>query len=139
MKGPTMNPAKSLRRTLLVSLLVTIAACASVGGGAGGSSGGDPNTLTAAEISSAKAGETTIYEAIQRLRPQYFRTRGRLGSDPGGDVSVSVDGGPLSTIDALREVPATTVKEVRYLSANDAAQRFGVRAYSGPVILVTQR
>jgi hypothetical protein len=36
-------------------------------------------------------------------------------------------------------VPATTVREIRYLSANDAAQRYGVRANSGPVILVTQR
>jgi len=134
-----MNATKSLRRPLLVSLLVTIAACASAGGGAGGGSGGDPNVLTAAEISSAKAGEASAYEAIQRLRPQFFRTRGRLGSEPGGDVSVSVDGGPLSTLDALRNVPATTVKEIRYLSANDAAQRYGVRAYSGPVILVTQR
>ena len=119
--------------------LALLAACASVGGGAGASSGGDPNVLTAAEISSAKAGEASAYEAVQRLRPQFFRTRGRLGTDPGGDVSVSVDGGPLSTVDALRNVPATTVKEIRYLSANDAAQRYGVRANSGPVILVTQR
>jgi hypothetical protein len=52
---------------------------------------------------------------------------------------VSVDGGPLSAVDALRDVPATHVREVRYLSASDAAQRFGVRAYSGPVILVTQK
>jgi len=135
-----MNTAKSFRRTLLASLVAFTAGCASAGAGAGASSGGgDPNILTAAEIASAKAGEATAYETIQRLRPQYFRTRGRLGNEPGGDVSVSVDGGPLNTIDALRNVPATTVKEIRYLSANDAAQRFGVRAYSGPVILVTQR
>jgi hypothetical protein len=132
-----MNTAKSLRRMLLASLPALVAACASAGGGAG--PGGDPNILTAAEISSAKAGEASAYEAIQRLRPQFFRTRGRLGNEPGGDVSVSVDGGPLSTIDALRSVPATTVREIRYLSANDAAQRYGVRANSGPVILVTQR
>ncbi len=134
-----MNTATSLRRTLVASLLAFTAGCASAGGGGSASSGGDPNILTAAEISIAKAGEATIYDAIQRLRPQYFRTRGRLGNEPGGDVSVSVDGGPLSTTDALRNIPATTVKEVRYLSANDAAQRYGVRAYSGPVILVTQR
>ena len=134
-----MNTATSLRRTLVASLLAFTAGCASAGGGGSASSGGDPNILTAAEISSAKAGEATIYDAIQRLRPQYFRTRGRLGNEPGGDVSVSLDGGPLSTTDALRNIPATTVKEVRYLSANDAAQRYGVRAYSGPVILVTQR
>jgi len=64
---------------------------------------------------------------------------GGSGASPGGDISVSVDGGALSTTDALRNIPATTVKEVRYLGANDAAQRYGVRANSGPVILVTQR
>jgi hypothetical protein len=133
-----MNTGKSLRRTLLASLVAFTAGCASAGGGPGASSG-DPNLLTAAEISSAKAGETNAYDAIQRLRPQFFRTRGRLGNEPGGDISVSVDGGPLNTTDALRNIPATTVKEIRYLSANDAAQRYGVRANSGPVILVTQR
>jgi hypothetical protein len=134
-----MNTAASLRRTLLASLLAFTAGCASAGGGSGASSGGDPNILTAAEISSAKAGESSIYDAIQRLRPQFFRTRGRLGNEPGGDISVSVDGGPLNTTDAPHNIPATTVKEIRYLSANDAAQRYGVRANSGPVILVTQR
>jgi hypothetical protein len=134
-----MNTATSLRRTLLASLLAFTTGCASAGGGSGASPGGDPNVLTAAEISSAKAGEASTYDAIQRLRPQFFRTRGRLGNEPGGDISVSVDGGALSTTDALRSIPATTVKEVRYLGANDAAQRYGVRANSGPVILVTQR
>jgi len=133
-----MNTVTSLRRTLLASLLAFITGCASAGGGSGASPG-DPNVLTAAEISSAKAGEASAYDAIQRLRPQFFRTRGRLGNEPGGDISVSVDGGALSTTDALRNIPATTVKEVRYLGANDAAQRYGVRANSGPVILVTQR
>jgi hypothetical protein len=134
-----MNTVTSLRRTLLASLLAFTTGCASAGGASGTSPGGDPNVLTAAEISNAKAGEASAYDAIQRLRPQFFRTRGRLGNEPGGDISVSVDGGALSTTDALRNIPATTVKEVRYLGANDAAQRYGVRANSGPVILVTQR
>ena len=71
-----MNTATSLRRRLLASLLAFTAGCASAGGGSGASSGGDPSVLTAAEISSAKAGETSAYDAIQRLRPQTTRPNG---------------------------------------------------------------
>jgi len=136
---PPIDATIAFRRSLTTFLFALIGSCASPAGGAGAASGGNPNVLTAAEISSAKAGEASAYEAVQRLRPMFLRTRGTAGNAPGGDVFASVDGGPLTAVDALRDVPATNVREIRYLSASDAAQRFGVRAYSGPVILVTQK
>lgn len=129
-----------IRRAWLSASILTATACASASGG--GSSGvvtSNPNVLSAAEISSSSSSQATVYEAIQRLRPAFLQTRGHTGTPNAGEVLTSVDGGPLSTVDVLRSVNASQVREIRFLSASDAAQRFGVRANSGPVILVTQK
>ena len=137
-----MRRLNALRWLVATSALALAASCASAAGGAApstSSSSSDPNVLTSAEIASAKAGEGNIYDAIARLRPRFLQTQGRRGKDPSGDILMSMGGGDLSSADALRYIPATTVREVRFLSANDAAQRFGVRANTSPVILVTQK
>jgi hypothetical protein len=56
-----------------------------------------------------------------------------------GNVHVSIDGGPLLTVDNLSRLRPNQIAEIRYLSASDAAQRFGTNAASGGVIVVTSR
>jgi len=133
-----------IRRLVSSAFILAATACASSSNGAtgtGGSGGStNPNVLSGAEIASSSWSQASIYEAVQRLRPTYLQSRGRAGNVPGaGDILASIDGGPLNPVETLRSLNAGQVREVRYLSASDAAQRFGVRANSGAVILVLQK
>ena len=85
-------------------------------------------------------------EASRRGAPSW-----RIGVDIGGtftdlvvtgtagSVHVSVDGGPLLTVDNLSRLRPTQIAEIRYLNSSDAAQRFGTSAASGGVILVRSK
>jgi hypothetical protein len=131
--------ATTLRRAVLANLVVATISCASATGGSG-SADTNPNVLTAAEIARGAASQGTAYEAVQRLRPHFLQTRGHpesAASDP--SVLISVDGASLTRVEALQTISATKVREIRYLNASEAVERFGLLAKSGPVILVLQR
>lgn len=131
-----LRTTKTLRRTLAATLLLAIVSCASAGGGSGGS---NPNVLTATEIARGAASQGTAYDAIKRLRPQFLQTRGSPESTSDPSTLVSVDGGSLTRIDVLHSISATKVREIRFLNASEAMERFGLLAKSGPVILVSQQ
>jgi hypothetical protein len=100
----------------------------------------NPDVLTPVELERRGASEQTALDAIERLRPMFLARRGLAGTRASaGRVQVSVDDGALTGVDALRGVPAWQVTEIRYLSALDAAQRFGAIASGGPVILVRRK
>jgi hypothetical protein len=42
-------------------------------------------------------------------------------------------------VDNLHNVQPSSIKEIRYLSASDAAQRFGTNAGMGAVILIKSK
>jgi len=78
-------------------------------------------------------------EAVRRLRPRFLlATRGEISirSASAGSVHMSLDGGPIQSVDNLRGVRLTDIAEIRYLNSSDAALRFGTTAGSGGVILV---
>lgn len=138
-----MSHSRPLLRFGFIATLALAASCASGSApSAGGTSARPTNTnvLTAAEIEAAGAQDGTVYDAIRRLRPRFLQYHGTSGSDQSaGQLLVSIDGGALDDISALRSIPARQVLEVRYLSAADAAQQFGTSANSSPVILLRQR
>jgi hypothetical protein len=78
---------------------------------------------------------------VRRLRPRFLMTRGgaSVKNSTAGSVHVSIDGGPLLTVDNLSRLRPSQIAEIRYLNASDAAQRFGTNAASGSVILVKSR
>ena len=94
------------------------------------------NLITRDELADASLLGTTAYLAVQRLRPSYLidKTAGAAASIH--PLSVSVNGGQLTAVNALFSIPVQTIAEIRYLDIGDAAQRFRNRA-TGPVILVT--
>ena len=132
-----LHTAATLRRNLVASLLFATLSCASAAGGGGG--GSNPNVLAEAEIARGAASQGTVYDAIQRLRPQFLQTRGKPESTSEPSILVSIDGGSLTRVDALHSISAAKVREVRYLNASEALERFGLLAKSGPVILVSQQ
>jgi hypothetical protein len=133
------------KRLYFSALLVAAIACAS------GSSASDPGTtvgagrnadiISAAELSDPAIASGDALEAVQRLRPRFLMTRGAISAKvaQAGTTHVSVDGGPLLTVDALSRLRPSQIAEIRYLSASDAAQRFGTNAASGGVILVKSK
>lgn len=98
----------------------------------------DRNVLTAAELQGVPV--ETVYDAIQRLRPEFLRSRGQVSlENPSASLPVVyLDDIRLGGPDALRTIRVSDVHEIRYLSASDATTRYGT-GHAGGVIAVTTR
>lgn len=94
------------------------------------------NLITREELAEESLLGTTAYLAVQRLRPAYLIDKTAGAASPLHPISVSVNGGQLTEVNALNSIPTQTIAEIRYLDTGNAAQRFHNRA-TGPVILVT--
>ena len=92
--------------------------------------------ITRDELAEESQLGTTAYLAIQRLRPAYLIDKTAGAATTIHPISVSVNGGQLTSVNALISIPTQTIAEIRYLDIGNAAQRFHNRA-TGPVILVT--
>ena len=96
----------------------------------------------------AATGLQSVYEVVERLRPNMLRTRGQVGrvsgasaTDPGASsstIKVYLNGSQVGDISALRNIQASSVRRVEYLSASDATTRFGTGVDAG-AILVTSK
>jgi len=92
--------------------------------------------LTETEISSVDT--PTALDAIQRLRPQYLRSASVPGAADG--PVVYLDGIRLAGgVEALRDIAATTIREIRRLDALDATARFGAGHQGGAIVVTTKR
>jgi hypothetical protein len=95
---------------------------------------GIPDQITAADIE--KANVITAYDAVDRLARRWFRD---MSGNASGEVVVYLDTNQkLGGKEALRDIPAREVVEIRYLKSADAVGRYGQEA-SGGAIIVTRR
>jgi hypothetical protein len=84
----------------------------------------------------ATSGARTAMDAIRRLRPQMLQGRGVRETN---EIAVYIDGNRTEGTRAdLEQIPASQVKEIRYLNGQDATQRFGANHGAG-AILVTRK
>jgi hypothetical protein len=102
------------------------------------------DVITPDEFDRPEIRTLSLLDAIKRVRPSFLNKRGAssFGSmaDPNaGQPHVSIDWQPLSGLDDLAAMTLDAVKEVRYLDAAKATQRFGGAAMSAPVIVVITR
>ena len=131
-------------KTVRVLVLLVVGACASgsaASAPAPSSLRRDPSVITQDELMDPAVGELTVYEAIQRLRPNFFSTRGtqtiaNQGSGESGKVHASIDNAGVVELDQLKRIRASGVIEIRLLSPAAAMQRFGGSSKSGAVIAV---
>ena len=137
-------------RRCLAALLVLAASCAKSAPETGAAPASaermakNPDVISNDELKDPAVAATDAMNAIQLLRPSFFRTRGpqsipRAGQDPAsapGLVRVSQDYGPLQALNILSAISVRTLVEVRYLNAVEAQARFGINANGGPVIVV---
>ena len=130
-----------MRRPVLTLLfgIVATTACAAASGGSSVATAGNSAVVTSAEIAAADI-VSSAYDLVVRLRPGWLATRGATSFRAGpGQTMVAVDDAPLQASTALERISARDVKEMRYLSATDAVQRFGTLTAGGQVIVVVTR
>ena len=127
--------AHSSKRLVLASfaLAIGLAGCASAGGGGGGG-GGRANLLTA-ESFTVEMQTLDLRQAIQRLRPSWFRLRDRTR----GEIQVYVDGVRRGGVNELESVRVDEVQRVEQMSAPDATMRFGTNHGNGAILVFLRR
>jgi hypothetical protein len=116
--------------------LVLLAACVSAGTKdlrTSPSGSVDRDVMTAAEISESRA--TTAYEAIERLRPRFLLTNVDLG--PTVPRQVYLNGVALGGFNELRTIPASSVREIRFVRAIDSAP-FGTAHSEGAILVISK-
>lgn len=128
-----------MRTFLLSALAFAVMAC----GGSGASPSTTPrptrgpsDLITEAEINAGVY--QNALEIIQALRPNMARPRGTTATATPVPVVPYMDGVRMQELSALATIPASRVKEIRYINANDATTRWGTGHTSG-VILVTTK
>jgi hypothetical protein len=94
--------------------------------------------ITGPELSRSRA--TNAYDAIRQIRPELLRTR-----DPGSLVyfktnrpAVAVDNTLVGGVEVLRAMPLDTVARIEYVSAWEAAKRYGSSFENGVVLIETR-
>ena len=98
----------------------------------------NPYVITREELQDPAITSRDALTAIRHLRPNFFSYRGpSTYNDPSaGGTQFSQDYGPLQPLTELAKMNTFTFVEVRYLDANQAQNRFGINANSGPVIVL---
>ena len=103
---------------------------------------GAANIITEAEISSSAY--QNALEVVQNLRPQMLIPRA-VGSDATGLSATSIpiiiymDDVRLGEPSSLTNIPASRVKEIRFMNARDATTRYGTGHSSGVILVTTKR
>lgn len=131
----TIGGCRWLQKSLAAALLSVAAACAATSGA--GSAGGGANLLTQAEL--LETNMPSLFEAIQQRRPQWLQARGPARIGERAEVLVFVNDSPAGGVGVLRGWRSTDVLDVRFMTATDAATRYGTTAESGGVIAVRTR
>lgn len=134
MRGPFAVP--------ILALLVPLAACWDPGSGSPSRSRPTPRTstgvITPTEL--RDTGASDLYQAIQRLRPQWLVVRGRGSRGARGSperLVIYLDGTRYGAVGSLRQISPSAVAEIRYYSSSEATTRFGTGHTAGAIVVTT--
>ncbi len=122
---------------MAAAMVLTLAACAPAR--TGSTHPRDPSRITEDEIFASLA--VDAYDAISKLRANFFASRGSTSFRANESTlpTVFVDGleyGPIST---LRQIPASTVSEIRLYRSWEATTAYGTGFMSGVIAVTTRR
>lgn len=102
---------------LTACAVVSILALTSIGCGgymqSGGAAGMDNNVITREELVAAQAGD--LYQAVERLRPLWLRSRGVRSLTATTEIAIIRDGVYFGPIETLRTIPAEQVSRLEYV------------------------
>jgi hypothetical protein len=128
-----------IRFTAFAFATLAVAACASSKANTASQSAPrkSANVIEAEEIS--PTGAANVYDAIQRLRPQWLTSvRIRRGGS-GDDLQVYVDSNRYGTMNSLRSLSVGGIHEIRYLSASEATNRYGTGHTGGAIVVMMSK
>ena len=129
-----------MRRRLALGAFVflVVAACAPVTSTATHGNLRNPSVLSQTEWTGANV--STAFEAIEQLRPQFFRSRGETSIllRAQTQTSVYLDNMRLGGLESLHDVPISSIQSIRYLSAGEATIRWGTNQTGGAIQLVSR-
>lgn len=124
-------------RFLLAIMSAVVVACATHSAPLTAAS--DPSMISASEIDSAH--QTTAYDVIHKLRPQFLMGRGKLSlllSEPVALPRIYVDDQYYGDASTLRGIFAETIESIRFYSAAAAQYKYGHDNAAGVIALVTK-
>jgi len=95
------------------------------------------NVITREELSTLNV--TNAYDAIQRLRPQFFRSHGStsMSSADAGLPTVYLNHQRYGDISMLQQIGIAGIREIHYYTPADATNRFSVGSPSGAIEVIT--
>jgi hypothetical protein len=129
-----------MRRRLVLGVFAScvVAACAPATTTSAHSDLRNPSVLSSAEWQGAHV--VTAFEAVELLRPQFFRSRGETSILLRAETQTNVylDNMRLGGLETLRDVPISGLQSIRYLSAGEAANRWGTNQTGGAIQLVSR-
>lgn len=118
-----------------IRYLYLIALTSAIGCASAASSGSrrDPNLITEQDIAGVPV--TNAYEAVERLRPLFLRSRGKTSiNTPNTQYPmVYVDGVRYGDLNSLRNILAIHVLEIRSYNGAEAGARFGLQNTAGVI------
>ena len=130
-------------RRVLAAAMVSLAACASSGSSGVSARAQNPSVISLDEIEASSA--SNAYEVIQRLRPNFLRTRGAVHGTPGStnaiemvDLVVYLNDNRLGGSDQLRQIATTDIREIRYFNSSEATTKWGTGHSAGAIQVVSR-
>ncbi len=131
---------RALRAPIAIVVAATMVACASSGAGSAGTRvRHSPNVITAEELATVDV--ANAYQAVQRLRPQFLTAsrgpteRGGAAGATDGGIQVYLDDTHAGDVRALTQIPVSGIKEIRFLTAIEATQRYGTGNSAGAIVV----
>jgi hypothetical protein len=133
---------QSSGKIVAIVMMSLAAACASSGSAAPGTK--NQNLISSDEITQSSA--ANAYDLIQRLRPNYLRTRGAVHGTPNGstnkiepvDLVVYLNENRLGNSDQLRQISTSEIREIRYFNASEATTKWGTGHSAGAIQVVSR-
>lgn len=129
--------SRHFRIAVAVLSLAAAGSCASGRTPKPQSSYGAGNTLSADDI--AETAATNLYDAIQRLRPQWLTSSRIRRGGSGDDLVVYLDNNRYGSMNSLRQLSVGGVQEVRYFGATEATNRYGTGHTGGAIQVLMSR
>ena len=117
-------------------LAVSLVLCSSCAPRATGAPAGRGNVITSDQMASVNA--QSAYEAVQRLRPDWFSTRGpsAIRNQVPDVASVYLGGNYMGNIEALHRIRPDDLQELRYYEPGEASARFGMGHERGVIDVI---
>ena len=135
-----MATPRALTAFSILALLV--AACAGPGAGdpeAPAPESGSRNVIVQDDL--AAYSDLSAFEIVRRLRPAWLRYRGQsvLSGPEREGLRVYLDGSFYGDADALGQLQARNLEEIRFLDSRQATLRFGTGHTVGAILVTTRR